>query len=80
VGEKRGGIDEARSTEVRWEERIEGDEMSGGKDMGAGEADGGRGQRWLMKCFLFFSFLFFLFLFLLLNLFCTQRKQRRENM
>jgi hypothetical protein len=43
AGEKRGRIDEAQSSEVRWEERIEGDEMSGGEDMGIEEADGGRG-------------------------------------
>jgi hypothetical protein len=63
VGEKRGGIDEAWSSEVRWEERIEADEMSGGEDMGAEEADGGCGRRWLMKCFLFFSFFVFPFSF-----------------
>jgi hypothetical protein len=38
--------------------------MSRGEDMGAGEEHGRCGQRWPMKCFLFFSFLFFLFLFL----------------
>jgi hypothetical protein len=64
AGEKGGGIDEARSSEVRREERIEGDEMSGGEDMGAEEADGGRGRRRLTKCFLFFSFCFSFFFFL----------------
>jgi hypothetical protein len=58
VGEKRGGIDEACSSGVRWGKRIEGAEMSRNEDMGMGEVDGGRRRRRLTKCFLFFSFSF----------------------
>jgi hypothetical protein len=58
AGEKRGGIDEARSSGVRWGKRIEGAKMSGDEDTGMGEADGRCGRRRPMKCFLFFSFSF----------------------
>jgi hypothetical protein len=34
-------MDEAWSSEVRWEKRIEGAEISRGKDMGAEEVDSG---------------------------------------
>jgi hypothetical protein len=63
AGEKRGGIDEARSSEVRWEERIEGAEMSGGEDMGIEEVDSRHRQRWPTKYFFFFSFFVFPFSF-----------------
>jgi hypothetical protein len=56
AGEKRGGIDEAWSSGVRWGKRIEGAEMSRDEDTGAGEVDGGHGRRRPRKCFLFFSF------------------------
>jgi hypothetical protein len=58
AGKKRGGIDEARSSGVRRGKRIEGAEVSGDEDTGAGEADSGRGRRRPAKCFLFFSFSF----------------------
>jgi hypothetical protein len=79
AGKKRGGIDEVWSSEVRWEERIEGAEMSGGEDR---HGRGGQRVRAMMadEVFPFLFFFVFPFLFLLLNLFCMQRKQRWENM